>query len=393
MEKTVSSIPTNSLLSDYQLVRLHTLALCRHLQPEDFVLQPVEEVSPVKWHLAHTTWFFETFLLLKEMKGYQAYHPQFSYLFNSYYESVGERTLRNQRGAMSRPTTDEVMAYRQYVDEAMVSWLSDTTLSREIADLVQLGLQHEQQHQELLLTDIKYSLSLNPLHPQVLEIGEQEEVKGSPDFAFIPEGIYEIGHAGTGFCFDNELGRHKVYLPGTAIRQQLVSNAEYQEFIKAGGYQKFQYWHAEAWQWIAEKNIHAPLYWVQKEGNWFHYTLQGLQPLKGDAPVSHVSFYEASAYAEWAGMRLPTEFEWEAAQHLFDWGQRWEWTNSAYLPYPGFLKAEGAVGEYNGKFMINQMVLRGASIATPQGHSRASYRNFFHAPARWQFSGIRLAKK
>ena len=264
----------------------------------------------------------------------------------------------------------------------------------ELRDLVVLGLQHEQQHQELLLADIKYIFSCNPLFPNydAAILWEEKSEPDAPEWIEMASGKYDIGWAGDGFCFDNELGRHTVWLSAFALCKSLVTNAEYLEFIADGGYQNFSLWHAEGWDWVQHNQITAPLYWYNKDGAWWQFTLAGLRKLKPDAPVCHVSFYEAAALAEWKQMRLPTEFEWEAAASQFDWGLRWEWTNSAYLPYPNFRKASGAVGEYNGKFMINQMVLRGASIATPPHHSRLTYRNFFHPPLRWQFTGIRLAK-
>lgn len=266
--------------------------------------------------------------------------------------------------------------------------------SAEIKDLVALGVNHEQQHQELFLTDFKYILSRNPLFPVYRENFAVEEICEMPNAGFtkFDEGIYEIGYAGDGFCFDNELGFHKVFLHDFQIRNSLVTNAEYLEFIADGGYRNFNLWHSEGWDWANQNATRAPLYWHEKDGEWFSFTLAGLRPVNLDAPVCHVSFYEAAAFAEWKGMRMPTEFEWEAASGKFDFGLRWEWTNSAYLPYPKFSKAAGAVGEYNGKFMINQMVLRGASVATPAGHSRPTYRNFFHPNLRWQFTGIRLGK-
>lgn len=377
----------------YAEVRLYTEKLCEPLETEDYIPQPIVDVSPPKWNIAHTTWFFEEMILKKFAPDYRVFDENFGYLFNSYYNSIGERTLRDHRGDLSRPTIKEVFAYRKYVDEKMREFLSGE-LSEEIKDLIVLGLNHEQQHQELFLTDFKYILSCNPLFPVYREnfaIEEKTETV-SGDFIEINEGVYEIGFAGEGFCFDNELGRHKVFLHDFAIRSSLVTNAEYLEFIADGGYKNFNLWHAEGWDWVNQNQIGAPLYWQEKDGEWFNFTLSGLRKLKPDAPVCHVSFYEAAAFAEWKGARLPTEFEWETASEKFDWGLRWEWTNSAYLPYPDFKKPAGAVGEYNGKFMINQMVLRGASVATPMGHSRKTYRNFFHPPLRWQSTGIRLAK-
>lgn len=373
----------------YQRVRNRSLFLCKNLLIEDYGLQASEEVSPPKWHLAHTTWFFEQFVLIPYAKEYVVKHPQFNFLFNSYYNTLGNRTARNQRGLMSRPSVKEVKNYRAYVDEAMLE-LIDQNIP-EVNSLVQLGGNHEQQHQELLLTDLKYSLWHNPLDPQVLDIKEYS-TQGPSLWESFDEGVYDIGFSGTGFCFDNELNPHKVYISPFEIRSGLVTNGEYLEFMEAGGYSNPIYWHDEGWAWAQGLVVKAPLYWEEKEGNWTYYTLNGRSDINPDAPVGHISFYEAAAYAFWKGDRLATEFEWEIAQSKLNWGQRWEWTNSAYLPYPGFQVAPGALGEYNGKFMINQMVLRGASVATSQGHSRPSYRNFFHPKYRWQFMGIRLAK-
>lgn len=394
MQATRLQKPTRSeLLEFYERVRRYTEWLCAPLEIEDYIPQPTVDVSPPKWNVAHTTWFFEEMILKKFAENYRVFDEQFGFLFNSYYNSIGARTRRDNRGDLSRPTVRRVFEYRKYVDDEMRELLT-RDLSAEIKDLIVLGLNHEQQHQELFLTDLKYTLSRNPLHPVYREdfaLVEQCETK-SNDFARISAGIYEIGFAGDGFHFDNELGRHKVYLNDFSIAEKLVTNAEFLEFIEDGGYENFRVWHAEGWDWVAENEIGAPLYWEKRGDEWLNYTFSGLRPINADAPVCHVSFYEAAAFAEWAGARLSTEFEWEAANAKFDWGSRWEWTNSAYLPYPNFTKPPGAVGEYNGKFMINQMVLRGASVATPAGHSRATYRNFFHPHLRWQFTGIRLAK-
>lgn len=379
------------IFNQYKEIRERSVSLCADLDPEDYVIQAAEHVSPAKWHLAHTTWFFETFILKKFKENYQEYHADFSFLFNSYYNAVGERTARNQRGLMTRPTVKEILAYRSFVDEQMYALLQESTVS-EMIDTVVLGLNHEQQHQELMLTDLKYNLSFNPLRPSVMEINEYPGQKPS-EWLDIAEGIYEIGFEGDGFSFDNEATKHKVYLQEYSIASQLVTNGEYLEFINHGGYADPQYWHSDGWTWVEAEGIKCPDYWEQKEGSWFYYTLDGMKEIDLDAPVAHVSFYEAAAYAEWMNLRLPTEAEWETAAEKFDWGNRWEWTNSAYLPYPGFAKAPGAIGEYNGKFMVNQMVLRGSSIATSPGHSRATYRNFFHPHYRWQFTGIRLCKK
>lgn len=376
----------------YLKIRKHTEEICGPLQIEDYVVQPIVDVSPPKWHLGHTTWFFESFLLQPFLNGYRVFNADYNYVFNSYYETVGNRVIRTDRGNLSRPGVNEIYEYRKYVDQAMLLLL-DNNLNREIEELLLIGFNHEQQHQELLLTDIKYILGNNPLFPAY---GEHEkdihQLDIEPHFISFQEGIYEIGHSGPGFCFDNELGRHRVYLNNFSISSMLVSNADYLQFMEDGGYQNFNYWHAEGLEWLRNEHITNPMYWHLIDGTWHNYTLEGLKPLDMDGILSHVSYYEAYAYANWAGMRLPTEFEWEAAAQSLDWGKRWEWTESAYLPYPGFSKAPGAIGEYNGKFMVNQKVLRGASAATPKGHSRPTYRNFFHPHLRWQFTGIRLAK-
>ncbi|WP_029285676.1 ergothioneine biosynthesis protein EgtB [Pedobacter sp. R20-19] len=381
-----------SLVDQFLTIRKYTESICEPLQTEDYVVQPIEDVSPPKWHLGHTTWFFETFILKPHAANYQEYNPDYNFVFNSYYETVGARVIRTDRGNLSRPSVSEIYLYRHYVDEAMTDLLSET-ITDEVMELLILGFNHEQQHQELLLTDIKYILGNNPLFPVYSnDWKEHEEIQTQPDRIVITEGIYEIGFAGSDFCFDNELNRHKVYLNDFEISAVLETNGSYLEFIKAGGYSDFNYWHAEGWDWVKTNGIKAPMYWHEIDGEWFNYTYAGLLPLNSLHPVTHISYYEAYAYASWKGMRLPTEFEWEIAAGQFNWGKRWEWTESAYLPYPGFSKAPGAIGEYNGKFMVNQKVLRGASVATPKDHGRITYRNFFHPHLRWQFTGIRLAK-
>ncbi|MBE9586472.1 ergothioneine biosynthesis protein EgtB [Mucilaginibacter sp. JRF] len=381
-----------NLAQRYQQIRQHTEHICSPLQTEDYVVQPIEDVSPPKWHLGHTTWFFETFILKPYVSAYKEYNSEYNYVFNSYYESVGNRVIRTDRGNLSRPTVIDVYSYRKYVDEAMYHFLC-ADISAEVQELVILGFNHEEQHQELLYTDIKYILGHNPLFPAYSHEYKVPHHETSADNSLIqmPEGIYEIGFEGDGFCFDNELNRHKAYLNAYQISPNLVTNAEYLEFVNSGGYHDFRHWHSEGWGWVNNNKIEAPLYWYLIDGQWHHYTYHGLEPLDMHGPVTHISYYEAYAYASWKGMRLPTEFEWEAASIRFNWGQRWEWTESSYLPYPGFAKAPGAIGEYNGKFMVNQKVLRGASEVTPPGHSRATYRNFFQTNLRWQFTGIRLA--
>jgi len=391
----VTSIPEpvfHSMIAQYHAVRQHSISICKPLCTEDYVVQPTPDVSPPKWHLAHTTWFLEEMLLAKYLPDYKRFHPRYAFLFNSYYNSLGDRVLRPQRGNMSRPTVDEILAYRHHVDQHMLNLIP--RVSGEVLSLIEIALHHEQQHQELLLTDIKYILGHNPLLPPYQE-GFKETTSIDTDHSFekIEKGMYTIGHAGEGFAFDNEGNQHQVYLDAFEIRQSLVTNGAYLKFIEAGGYQDTTYWHSDAWTWLQETKINSPLYWHFMDNAWYRYSLGGLQALPLNEPVTHISYYEAAAFADWCKMRLPTEFEWEAASDRFQWGQRWEHTASAYLPYPGYSKPKGALGEYNGKFMINQMVLRGASIATPPGHARKTYRNFFHPPMQWQFTGIRLCKK
>ncbi|RDC57949.1 ergothioneine biosynthesis protein EgtB [Pedobacter chinensis] len=381
-----------NLVNEYLKIRKYSEEICEPLQTEDYVVQPIVDVSPPKWHLGHTTWFFETFILKPYSAGYQEFNEDYNYVFNSYYETVGARVIRTDRGNLSRPSVNEVYQYRAYVDEAMTRLLA-CAVDEKLMELLLLGFNHEQQHQELLLTDIKYILGNNPLFPAYSRNWKDKtDGVSAVDAINISEGVYEVGYQGDGFCFDNELSRHKVYLQDFSISTSLVTNEEYLDFIIAGGYQNFIYWHAEGWDWVKNNQIKAPLYWNEINDTWFNYTLHGLRHIDFKAPVTHVSYYEAYAYASWKGMRLPTEFEWEIAARQFSWGKRWEWTESAYLPYPGFNKAPGAIGEYNGKFMVNQKVLRGASVATPEGHERLTYRNFFHPHLRWQFTGIRLAK-
>lgn len=381
------------LVNRYKQVRKRSEDICSPLQKEDYVVQPVVDVSPPKWHIGHMTWFFETFVLKPHFMGYQEYNPDYNYVFNSYYETVGNRVIRTDRGNLSRPTVAEVYHYREYVDDAMEKFLCGE-VSDDIIELMVLGFNHEEQHQELLYTDIKYILGHNPLFPGYSKeyVPLKVETAESDKFIKLDEGIFEIGFKGDGFCFDNELNPHKVYLNIFEISPNQVTNAEYLEFINAGGYHDFRHWHAEGWDWVKTNKIEAPLYWHFINEEWHHYTYHGLELLDLKHPVCHVSYFEAYAYSSWMGLRLPTEFEWEAAAAQFNWGKSWEWTESAYLPYPGFAKVPGAIGEYNGKFMVNQKVLRGASEVTSPGHSRVTYRNFFQTHLRWQFTGIRLAK-
>jgi ergothioneine biosynthesis protein EgtB len=413
-----------TLAEQYQQVRQFSEQLCQPLATEDYVIQTMPDVSPPKWHLAHTTWFFETFLLIPNLPNYDVFHPRYGYLFNSYYEAVGARHPRPQRGLLSRPTVEEIYRYRAYVDEAMRSLLHDASaLEPSVRDLVQLGLHHEQQHQELLLTDIKHILALNPLRPayQVAKTVPTvaDSASNKEQWLDYPGGLYSLGYDGQefafDFAFDNESPKHQVYLNDFWLAARLVTNGEYLEFIKSGGYSKAEYWLSDGWHTIQTENWQAPLYWEEIDGQWWLMTLSGMQPVNEHEPVCHVSLYEADAFARWAGKRLPTEAEWEVAtanvpirgnfaesgvfhpvpasgatrpDQLF--GDVWEWTQSAYHPYPGFKPAAGAVGEYNGKFMCSQMVLRGGSCATSQSHIRPTYRNFFPPSARWQFTGIRL---
>lgn len=367
-------------------------ALCAPLETEDYVVQPNPNVSPPKWHLAHTTWFFEQFVLVKYAENYQEFHPDFGFLFNSYYNNMGERTLRQNRGFMTRPTVAKVYEYRTHVTDAILKLLDNNSIN-EILKLVEIGINHEQQHQELLAYDIKYILGTQPTFPVLGEIFKLKEATQVQEWLCVSEGVHEIGYQGDGFCFDNELPVHKVYLEAFEISNKLTTNGEYLEFIQDGGYDNFNLWHDEGWHFIQNNHIKYPLYWHFIDGAWYHYHFNGLEKLNPKLPVSHMSMYEAYAFAAWKGMRLPSEFEWEIAASQLNWGQLWEWTNAAYQPYPGFTQAEGALGEYNGKFMMNQTVLKGASVATPKGHERPTYRNFFHASSRWVFSGIRLVKK
>ncbi len=388
-----AEILKKNLVKKYTEIRQHSVDICEPLEIEDYVVQPIIDVSPPKWHLGHTTWFFETFILIPNVPDYEVFDAQYNFVFNSYYETVGARVIRTDRGNLSRPSVSDVYQYRKYVDEKMQEFFQSNLMNRSIQSLMELGLNHEQQHQELLMTDIKYILGHNPLFPVYRkENTEQNKVKVQSEMISFPEGVYEIGFDGKGFCFDNELGRHKVYLNDFEISSQLVTNGEYLEFMKADGYSDFRHWHAEGWDWVKQNQAKSPLYWHFIDGKWMHYSLNGLQQINPDEPLCHINFFEASAFASWKEMRLPTEAEWEVSSNHFDWGKRWEWTNSAYLPYPGFKKEAGAVGEYNGKFMVNQTVLRGASEATPKGHSRNTYRNFFPTNLQWQFTGIRLAK-
>jgi ergothioneine biosynthesis protein EgtB len=377
---------------EFEHTRQFTESLCSPLSIEDYQPQLVDYASPPKWHLAHTTWFFEEMILKKFAVGYSEYDPEFGFLFNSYYNQVGERIARSARGDITRPNVEEVYLYRKHVDKHMHDVLENAP-PKEVIQLAILGINHEQQHQELLLTDLKFTLGHNPLFPAYdKSVNLVNDLNNEQGLLKIDEGLYDIGYDGAGFHFDNECERHKVYLNAFSLEKNLVTNGDYIEFIEDNGYEKFEHWLDDGWHWMQQNNIQSPLYWQKVDGQWHHYTFSGLIPVATDAILAHVSYYEAFAFASWKGKRLPTEFEWEVASDQLPWGKRWEWTNSAYLPYPGFKISKDAVGEYNGKFMINQMVLRGASAATAIGHSRKSYRNFFHPHLQWQFSGIRLAQ-
>ena len=379
----------------YAAVRDHTARLAAGLSPEDQGLQSMPDASPAKWHRAHTTWFFEEFVLGRFAPGYRVFDPDFRYLFNSYYEAVGPRHPRPARGLLSRPAAERVGAYRAHVDAAMHRLLADAPA--EAAPLIELGLQHEQQHQELLLTDTLHAFAQHPLFPPVLPGWREPPGDPAPTrFLAHPGGEVALGHAGSGFCFDNETPRHRVLLTPFAIASRLVRNGAWCDFIADGGYRTATLWMSDGWARASAEGWTAPLHWRERDGAWWQIGLGGIAPLDPAAPVRHISWYEADAFARWAGARLPTEAEWEAAATRADFAeahdQCWQWTGSAYLPYPGYRPEAGAVGEYNGKFMIGQMVLRGGSLATPPGHARPSYRNFFHPEKRWQFSGLRLAR-
>jgi ergothioneine biosynthesis protein EgtB len=385
-------ISKTNLKSQFKEIRNYSEEQCQPLSIDDYIPQPVVYISPPKWHLAHTTWFFEEFILKAHYDNYREFDKDYSFLFNSYYNTVGDRILRTDRGNLTRPPVNKIYEYRKYVDDHILELLDHK--AENIENLLVLGMNHEQQHQELFLTDFKYILGHNPLFPVYHKQKDLTKAKNNQTgFLKMDEGKYNIGFYGDGFCYDNELARHQIFLHEFEISRELTTNGEYKEFIADGGYAKFNLWLDEGWAWVQSEDAQAPKYWHKINDQWHQYTLAGLKPVDPDEILCHINYYEASAFAEWKNMRLPTEFEWEAASEYLDWGNRWEWTASAYLPYPGFAKPDGAVGEYNGKFMVNQMVLRGASAATSPEHSRATYRNFFHPHYRWQFTGIRLAKK
>ena len=381
-----------NLNDKYLAVRNYSTDICKPLKIEDYIPQPAYFGSPPKWNLGHTTWFFEEMILKQYVHEYPVFHPKYSFLFNSYYNTIGERVIRDGRGDLSRPTVNEVYKYREYVDSEMIKLLSDDKPDNELRFLIELGLNHEQQHQELFFSDLKYALSINPLLPAYNDEAFCETPSGENGWVNMPEGLYTVGYSDNDFSYDNELPAHSVFLQKYRIRKKLVSNSEFIEFLDAGGYQDDRYWHDDAWNWLQQEKMTKPMYWHKVDGDWHQFTLAGLRKINPDDALCHISYYEAFAFAQFKGLRLPTEFEWEAAADQFSWGSRWEWTESAYLPYPGYQKATGAIGEYNGKFMVNQKVLRGASVASPPNHSRKSYRNFFHPQLGWQFNGIRLAQ-
>ncbi|MET0365196.1 MAG: ergothioneine biosynthesis protein EgtB [Sphingobium sp.] len=408
------------LIARFEAVRRLSLSLTANLSDADATAQSMPDASPAKWHMAHTSWFFETFILRDHMPGYKPFDDRFAFLFNSYYEAEGPRHERPKRGLLTRPSLDDVLAYRGHVDAAMFNLLP--LLEADARELVMLGLHHEQQHQELLLTDILHLFAQNPLQPGLWPRGHRPLQAGPGPMGWYegPEGLVEIGHDGADFAFDCEGPRHKVHLTPYALGDRLVTNGEWIAFMESGGYGDPTHWLSDGWAWVRAEGIEAPQYWqADGAGGWTRFTLSGREPVNPAEPVTHISLYEADAYASWAGARLPTEAEWEASAQNLDpadgifldragpcrpaiaeertglrqmFGDVWEWTGSAYRPYPGFQAASGAVGEYNGKFMSGQFVLRGGSCATPRGHARASYRNFFYPHQRWQFTGLRLAK-
>jgi len=402
----------------YRSVRIRTEAICRPLQTEDYVIQSMADVSPTKWHLAHATWFFETFVLREFVPTYQALDDRYAYLFNSYYVQAGDRFHRPHRGLLSRPTVDDVFAYRKHVDAAMESLLHSSPQSARLMETVEIGLNHEQQHQELMVTDIKHVLSMNPLYPVYQTVPASKPAPaGELTWTFFEGGVVEIGYQGDGFFYDNEQPVHRQFLEPFELANRPATNADYMTFVEAGGYNDPTLWLSQGWDIVQQEGWKHPLYWINESGIWSEFSLHGKIPLDPDAPLTHISYFEADAYARFVDARLPTEFEWEHASvgvsregHFSDvlsfhprllpgddglramFGTNWEWTSSHYSPYPGYRPVDGALGEYNGKFMANQFVLRGGSCATPSDHIRPTYRNFFPSYARWQFAGVRLCR-
>jgi len=413
----------NALTERFQAVRDFTSSLASGLAPEDCVVQSMPDVSPAKWHLAHTTWFFETFIVKKWVSGYRSVVPEYAYLFNSYYNAAGDMHRRDLRGLISRPTVEETHRYRESIDESVRQLLADANneLLDELAPLIELGIHHEQQHQELFVTDIKHVFAQNPLYPVFRRSDRSAGMVQPMEFIEFDKAMVLIGHSGSSFSYDNEGPQHQALVGPFALASRPVTNGEFRAFIETGGYSRPEYWLSLGWTTVNEQRWTAPLYWIKRDGDWWHYTLAGFRKVNDSEPVTHLSYFEADAYANWAGARLPTEFEWEHAsaacalegnfvetgafhpqpenvpnveknnlQQMF--GDVWEWTRSSYSPYPGYRAAPGALGEYNGKFMCNQYVLRGGSCATSQTHIRRTYRNFFQPEKRWQFTGLRLAK-
>ncbi len=424
IEPSFPTINRENLIERFKSVRNFSHTLCKPLVTEDYVIQSMPDVSPTKWHLAHTSWFFEAFILSKVRENYKSLHPQYNFLFNSYYVQVGKRHTRAYRGLLSRPTVEQVYDYREYVNKNMIDFLenSDEKIFNEFSFVVEVGLNHEQQHQELLLTDIKHVFSVNPLNPVYIEKNNSILNNDVPPMEWInfDEGVYEIGFDDKSFCYDNETPKHKEFVQSFKLGTRLITNKEYIEFINDGAYKNAPLWLSDGWATVEKENWQAPFYWEKKDGEWWNFTLTGYKKVNPDEPVCHVSFYEADAFAHWAGVRLPTESEWETASSNIKiegnfvenqnfhptalknnngekslrqmFGDVWEWTRSSYSPYPGYKTLPGALGEYNGKFMSSQLVLRGGSCATSETHIRKTYRNFFPPNARWQFMGIRLAK-
>jgi ergothioneine biosynthesis protein EgtB len=419
-EQSDNYLSRNNLLNRFKLIRNFSLEICIPLVTEDYVIQSMPDASPAKWHLSHTSWFFETFILKEAVKNYKSLHPQYAYLFNSYYIQVGERFERPKRGLLSRPTVKEVYSYREYVDENMIEFLqnSNEEIFKKLAPVIEIGLHHEQQHQELMLTDIKHMFSINPLHPVYID-DEDKRAENIPAIKWISfeGGVYNIGYDGNEFSYDNETPLHKEFIEPFQLASRLITNGEFIKFVESGGYQKPELWLSDGAATVASEKWETPLYWKKVDDEWWNFKLTGFKKVNPDEPVCHVSFYEADAFARWIGARLPTEAEWEMASSNLDvtgnfvenknfhpipvkeegelkqmYGDVWEWTRSSYSPYPGYKTLPGALGEYNGKFMSGQMVLRGGSCATSITHIRKTYRNFFPPNARWQFMGIRLAK-